>query len=344
MDEREARTLLGFATEAARGLRGLDAGVWRQRVERRYEDLAAGFDWLVDHGRPGDALALATRLAEFLRISGRVAAGRGWLDRAVAAAPDDPRRAAALYEHGLLAFWQGADDDACSLLGQSLHLARRLGDHTTIALALCGLARVALREDLDWAQALCEEALAVVAGTGDRRGRASALHVLGVTAQMRGDLPRARELMTARIEAARKLGDEAAVGSESANLSMVERQLGDLNRADRLAREALRIATRRGDQWMIPSVLNGLAAVAVEVGALERAATLLGAAAAMVEGQGNDWPPDEAPHFQRSHAAAAHALGPDRFQEAWSAGRHLAPDQAVSFALAALPVEAGVAS
>jgi len=162
------------------------------------------------------------------------------------------RPAAALYEHGLLAFWQGADDDACSLLGQSLHLARRLGDHTTIALALCGLARVALREDLDWAQALCEEALAVVAGTGDRRGRASALHVLGVTAQMRGDLPRARELMTARIEAARKLGDEAAVGSESANLSMVERQLGDLNRADRLAREALRIATRRGDQWMIP--------------------------------------------------------------------------------------------
>jgi tetratricopeptide (TPR) repeat protein len=345
MDEREARALLAFAIEASRGLRGLDAGVWRQRIECRQAELTAGFEWLLDHGQAGEALELASTLAEFHRIGGRVATGRGWLVRALeAAAPDDPGRAAALYEHGMLAFWQGADEEACALLGQSLHLARRLGDRTGVALALCGLARVALREDLEWAQALCEEALAAVAGTGERRGRASALHVLGVTAQMRGDLSRARELMTARIAAAHELGDHAAVGSESANLSMVERQLGDLAGADRLAREALGIAVRRGDQWMVPYVLNGLAAVAVEIGAFERAATLLGAAAAMVEGQGNAWPPDEAPHFRRSRAAAALALGRGRFQEAWSAGRHLAPDQAVSFALAPLAVEAGVAS
>jgi hypothetical protein len=125
---------------------------------------------------------------------------------------------------------------------------------------------------------------------------------------------------------------------------MVERQLGELAHADRLAREALRIAARRGDQWMIPYVLNGLAAVAVEVGAFERAATLLGAAAAMVERQGNAWPPDEAPHFHRSRAAAADALAPGRFDHAWSAGRHLPPAEAVSFALAPLPVGAGVAS
>ena len=191
MDERETRALLVFAEEAGRGLRGLDAEVWRRRIERRYQDLEAGFDQLLDDGQAGDALELATSLTEFLRISGRVATGRRWLARALAAAgPDDHRRAVALYEDGMLAFWQGADEDACSLLGQSLHLARRLGDHTTIALALCGLARVALGEDLDWAEALCEEALATVAGTGDRLGGANALHVLGVAAQMRGDLAR----------------------------------------------------------------------------------------------------------------------------------------------------------
>jgi hypothetical protein len=204
MDEREVRALLGFAGEAGRRLRGLDAERWRHRVEGRYRELEAAFDWLLGQGRVGVALELATTLAEFLRISGRVATGRGWLGRALAAAaPDDPHRAVALYEDGMLAFWQGADEDACSRHGQSLHLARRLGDHTGVALALCGLARVALREDLGWAVALCEEALATVAGTGDRLGRANALHVLGVAAQMRGDLPRARELMTARIAAAR---------------------------------------------------------------------------------------------------------------------------------------------
>jgi tetratricopeptide (TPR) repeat protein len=345
MDEQETRTLRCFAEEAGRGLRGLNASVWRDRIERRYRKLEAAFEGLLDHGQTGEALVLACTLAEFLRISGRVATGRAWLDRALAAAaPDDHRRAAALYEDGMLAFWQGADEEACSLHGRSLHLARRLGDHTTVALALCGLARVALREDLDWAQALCEEALAAVAGTDDRLGRANALHVLGVAAQMRGDLPQARDLMTRRITAARELGDMAAIGAESANLSVVERQLGNLARADQLAREALRIAARRGDQWLIPYVLNGLAAVAVETGAYERAATLLGAAAAMVERQGNAWPPDEAPHFQHSRAAAARALDPDRFDRAWSAGRRQPSGQAARYALAPLPVQAEVAS
>jgi ATP/maltotriose-dependent transcriptional regulator MalT len=261
MDEQETRRLRCFAEEAGRGLRGLDATVWRERMERRYRDLETAFEWLLDHGRAGDALAMACALAEFLLISDRVATGRDWLDRALAADPaNDHLRAAGLCEGGMLAFWQGADEDACSLHGRSLQLARRLGDPTTVALALCGLARVALREDLDWAQTLCEEALETVDDTDDQLGRANALHVLGVVARMRGNLEQARDLMTRRIQAARRLGDFAAVGLESSNLSMVERQLGNLGRADHLATEALRIAHRRGDQWLIPYILDGLAA------------------------------------------------------------------------------------
>ena len=282
MNEQETRRLSCFAEEAGHGLRGLDATVWRERMERRYRELEVAFEWLLDHGQAGDALAMACTLTEFLRISGRVATGRAWLARALRAAPpDDPRTAVALYEDGMLAFWQGEDEVACSLHGRSLQLARRLGDATTVALALCGLARVALREDLDWARRLCEEALQTVGGTDDRLGRSNALHVLGVAAQMRGDLEQARELMTRRIQAARALCDHAAVASESANLSVVERQLGNLGRAGQLATEALRIAERRGDQWLIPYALNGLAAIAVETGGFERAATLLGAAEAL---------------------------------------------------------------
>jgi tetratricopeptide (TPR) repeat protein len=236
MDEHAARRLGCFVEEAARGLRGLDASVWRDRIDGRYRELEAAFEWLLDHGQADDALAMASALAEFLRVTGRVATGRRWLDHALAAAPtDDHLKVVGLYEAGMLAFWQGADEDACSLHGCSLQLARRLGDPTTIALALCGLARVALREDLDWARTLSEEALQTVEATDDRLGRANALHVLGVAAQMRGDLGQARDLMTRRIETARQLGDYAALGSESSNLSMVERQLGNLDHAEHLA-------------------------------------------------------------------------------------------------------------
>jgi hypothetical protein len=155
MDEQDARRLCSFAEEAGRGLRGPDAGVWRERLQRRSRDLEVAFDWLLDHGHTTDALTMACTLAELLRIAGQVAAGRALLHRALeAAGTDDRRRAVALYEDGMLAFWQGADEEACAQHGRSLHLARRLDDATTVALALCGLARVALREDLDWARML----------------------------------------------------------------------------------------------------------------------------------------------------------------------------------------------
>jgi hypothetical protein len=84
MDEFQTRTLRSFAEEAGRGLRGLDASMWRGRIERRYRELEAAFEGLLAHGETGEALALAHALAEFLRISGRVATGRAWLDRSLA--------------------------------------------------------------------------------------------------------------------------------------------------------------------------------------------------------------------------------------------------------------------
>src|SRR6266511_3707309 len=91
MDEREARTLLAFAEEAVAGLRGIDAPAWRDRLRRRYQDLQAAFEWLLDHDHAGDAPGMAIALAEFLRITGRVATGREWLHRALAAAAADDR-------------------------------------------------------------------------------------------------------------------------------------------------------------------------------------------------------------------------------------------------------------
>ena len=334
MDESEVQSVLSLVEETARELDGLDAKLYRDRLERRGQDIEPVFVWLIDHGQNDSAVSMACQLGEFTRVSGRIPQGRGWLDRALAL-PEVDRllHATALYENGMLAFWQGDDAEARSMFGRSLDLARQLNNPTAIALALCGLARVALRDDagLDQARQLCEEALEAVRNTDDRKGRSNALHVLGVAAQMRGDLAVARDFMTQRLELAREDANFKSVASEAGNLSVVDRQLGNLESASRLATEALEIADRRGDEWMLPYALSSLAAIAVDTREFARAATLLGAASAMMERQGTAWPPDEAPHFERSRVRALEAVGQSAFERAWAEGHEMSSQQAVAY-------------
>jgi tetratricopeptide (TPR) repeat protein len=334
VNEREAIALLTLAEEAGVELKGLEARTYLRRLEPQGASFQAAVEWFVEQGRGKEALRLAGSLPDFWSATGRVDTGRALLERALGApAMDEALRGRALFEAGLLAFWQGDDARARSLHEESLEVGKRLGDATVIALALSGMARVALRQDLEEARALCRQALEVCDRIDDKLGRSNALHVLGVAAQMRGDLVEAREVMTQRLQLARELGNFAATASEAGNLSVVERQLGNLQRAEELAREALEISERRGDEWTMPYDLNSLAAIAVERGELERAAKLLGAAEAMTEWQGTEWPPDERPHFERSKATLVEEMPSDEFQRCWREGRAMSLASAVSYAL-----------
>ena len=336
MTEDRARKALALAEQAKNELRGLDAKVWLDRVEDQNPEIESALGWFLDQGSSDDALRLAVALYDFWRLTGRTAAGRSWIDRALAVRGNDRGlRAEGLYRSGLLAFWQGHDDSARLSFERSLEIARRLNDPSAIAVALVGLARVELRQGgLDEARSLCTQALKVVAGTDDTDGRSNALHVLAVTAQMRGDLEEARDLMTQRMELAREQRSFGGVAVEAGNLSHVERRLGNFVRARQLAVEALQIASRRGDEWMFPYTLSALAACAIELKQLRRAAELLGAAEQMVEAQGVAWPPDEAPIFEQSKDAVSRALSPPEFAAAWSAGRAMPVSAAMDFALA----------
>jgi ATP/maltotriose-dependent transcriptional regulator MalT len=208
-----------------------------------------------------------------------------------------------------LAFWSGYDERSSALQNRAVELGRQTNNPTVTALALVGLARIALRSDVEAARGLCREALAVTEGTTDRVGRSSAMHVLGAAAQMAGDLLEAREVMSQRIALGRELGNLAIVSVESNNLSMVERQLGNFDEAEALAREALDISYRRGDSMAIPWNLNGLAASTAHRGGFDRAATLIGAADASMRAAGGAWPPDEWQHYERTVATLTQASG-----------------------------------
>ena len=238
-----------------------------------------------------------------------------------------------------MAIWSSGQDGTTSRrqrFTDSLSLAKELGDGSLQALALAGLARVALNSDVDEAVRLLRHADAVTEDLADcDPGRSSALHVLGVALQMSGDLQAAREVMSARLAMGRSSGDEFIVWVESANLSMVERQLGNLDRAEELVLQAVRIDARRGDEMSIAWTINGLAAVTAAKGDHERAATLLGMAAAMLERAGGEWPPDEREQYEETLATLTTALDSDVLGDALDRGAGFSVTEGVAYAVRA---------
>src|SRR5687768_2326748 len=334
MDAHTAESLLKFAEEAGPGLRGLDSKAVFAQFEQRYGDLQLAMQWFLDRERVDDAFRLASALVVFLMAAKRLNEVSAWFDRALAlSGGEDSYRGRALFDAGYLAFWKGDDERSVSLQNQALELGRQTDNPTVTALALAGLARIALRTDVEEARRICRDALAVTEGTTDRVGRSNAMHVLAVGAQMAGDLHEARDLMNQRIALGRETGNFATVSVEAGNLSMVERQLGNLDNAEALAREALNIDCRRGDALSIPWKINGLAAVAAERGEFERAAMLIGIADAAMKTAGGAWPPDEWQQYERTVGVLRDAMGSADLDRARAAGYAMLAQDALNFAL-----------
>jgi non-specific serine/threonine protein kinase len=337
MDTQTAESLLEFAEGVGPGLRGPEARALFEQLEQRYGDLLSAAEWFIAQGRASEALRLASALVPFWMATKRLDEGSAWFDRAIAMPGGDAYRGRALFDAGYLAFWQGEYERSRLLQNQALEVGRKTNNPTVTALALVGLARIALRTDVEEARRLCREATAVTEGTDDQAARASAIHVRGVAAQMAGDFLEAREVMSRRIALAREMGNLATVSSESGNLSMVERQLGNLDRAEALSREALDIAYRRGDELAVAWMVNGLAAVVADRREFDRAATLIGVADAAMEAAGGAWPPDELVHYERTVAALTEAMGSADFERARAAGRSMTMPGAMEFALGTYP-------
>jgi tetratricopeptide (TPR) repeat protein len=336
MDAIGAASLLLLAEQSGPKLRGLDAQPVLRQLEDEDSELQAALAWFVEHRRTDEALRLVTALAPYWMATKRLDVGAKSFDRAFRApGGNDALRGTAAFHAGLLVFFAGRNKRARALEQEALRLGRQAGDPTLTALALTGLARIALRSDVEEARRLCREALTVGEGTHDTAGRSSALHVLGVAAQMAGDLDEAAAFMRQRLELGRETDNYVAVVSEATNLSMVERQLGHLDDAEGLAKEALELARRRSDQWAVTYAVNALAAVATDRAQNERAATLLGATESLQEAAGADWPPDEKVQYQRILKLLPGAMGREAFVRARAAGRAMTSDAAVRYALGA---------
>jgi tetratricopeptide (TPR) repeat protein len=153
---------------------------------------------------PEQALELAGRLGLYWNRRGLYREGRQRLAAALAAAPAAraSARARALSEAGNLALWQ-ADLDAAEQLGrEALALAREHGDRSGSGYALNLLGIIAVTRDPGSVE-LLEESLSEYEAAGDETGRLLPLQNLASDALRRGDNERAISLLRERVAGTR---------------------------------------------------------------------------------------------------------------------------------------------
>jgi predicted ATPase/DNA-binding CsgD family transcriptional regulator len=318
-----------------------------QRLEIEHANLRAALAWLDGQGDHERLLRLTAALCEYWFVHSHDWEGRAWFERALAGAIDTSveTKAQALVGFGKLLTFQGETERAEDFLTHGLAIARARNDALTTACALVTLGSLAnQREAYDQAQRFLGETLdyaaaienAVIAATLTGMALAS----LGLNAHGRGELDEARARHEQSLRICREHSYTHGVLRSLCDLGDVARDQGDYAGSVAFYGEILALMGEHGDLGRVVDALAGTAVAAANGRQPEQAARLLGAAEALRERFGGIVSPTDQPAFHRAMSDVCVALGEERFQSLWFAGRGLSLADAIAEAQAVKPVQA----
>ncbi|MDL4821110.1 ATP-binding protein [Actinomadura opuntiae] len=325
-----------FTTAADTHWAGPEQLGWITRLRSEQANLRAALEWsLTEPGEAGAVLRIASRLDEYWTFFGHSAECRQWLDRALAAtSADHPDRPRALAFCALHAVWILDLDAAADRLTEADQLTADSRDELLGALLNYVRALAAqIRTDTRAAD-LAAEAAAVFRAHGDVRRELHPLWIFGVSSgYRRGEVEEGRRALRRMLDLCEARGETRYRAMAQFGLAYLEVERGDVELAEQLARESLRNLMKIGAGSGTAYLLDNLAWIADRKGEHVRAATLFGAAATLWQAIGSA--PEVAvsgPHRAHKSSTLA-ALGDDRFERAFAAGRGMTWPEAAGFAL-----------
>jgi ATP/maltotriose-dependent transcriptional regulator MalT len=230
---REARW--AFPSSMGRPIPRGDEPEWLRRLLAAQDSIVDAARFFVENGEEEAATELAANVWRLWILSRDIDGGRAFLAEVLDRPGGQPSRARALalYGDGLLAFWQGAHEDARRRNEAALDAARASGNPEALALAHIGLDRVAF-DDGDYGRA---RDLAIrareYARTVEPALEQGALHGHAQATRMLGDDDGAAALFEESLEFNRRIGDHGMVAVELHNLARVEIRRGNLDAAER---------------------------------------------------------------------------------------------------------------
>jgi predicted ATPase/DNA-binding CsgD family transcriptional regulator len=343
---RHADWCLAIAERAAPNVKGPDAAIWLEQLEREHANLRAALSWL-EKQRDGRRLTqLAGALWSFWQEHAHYDEGRRWLETALdlgQSAPADRLRA--LTGAGTMAWYQTDVTQAMCWHEQALTLARETGDRRIEALSLSNLGALTVElGDHDRAASLFEASLVISRAIGDADATVSAQKNLAYAMWLRGEAGTAVDLLMEALALAREHGIAWILPSMHTVLGFASTDLGDYERAATFLHESLLLGRARGNLTDLIDATEGLAKLAAATGQMRQAASLFGAAAARRDEGGIAMVPLELKYFEPIMNDVRDALGADAYTTAWTQGRSLSPDETIAAALAIDAAPAACAS
>ena len=308
---------------------------WMDTLDRERSNLAAALDWWVEHDAR-QALALAEGAYRFWAERGHFDEGRRAFERSLAAAQDvEPvDRARALMYTGAFAFNLGDLERAETLAEETLAVCRENGDPDRIARALVLLGTIrSERGAPELSVPLLDEAVDLAHLASDDVLVSFTTVHLALATMYAGDYQRARRTAEDAVAQMRRLGDRTGEQDALSNLGQAELLAGDERAALDSFVSSLELAIEAHHPIGIANGVQGVAEVAAHGGDVESGARLLAACKAFRDARELRFEAISRRTWEEALAQARAALDDDAFASASAAGAELSIDDAAAEAL-----------
>jgi predicted ATPase/DNA-binding CsgD family transcriptional regulator len=264
---------LTLAEEAELHLYGAEQDLWQKRLSREQGNLRAALQWLVAEQtteKQEMALRLASALARFWEVQHRLQEGRTFLEQALAGSEEIVAplvRARALETFVFVTLNQGDIERAEALAEQCLALYRQLEDEQGIAVALQRLGMIArTKGNFAAARSLLEEALALYREMGHTSNTAWALFHLGLLEERQGTYAHARTRFEESLALFRQVGDKKGMVNALYWLACMFLNQGETTTAATLLEEGCKLAREIGYHVGLADCLRALCEVTLSQG------------------------------------------------------------------------------
>lgn len=309
---------------------------WLARLVREHANLQSALEFSVDDREEATiGLRMAVRLEQYWIVTGELAEGRHWLNRALAfGVGTDPEKARALRLNAWLALLQNDSEDATRLLKE----AERLSADDDVARAYVrqtsGMLAI-FHGDLAAGLQELERALLMFQVANHPLGEIKTLFQIGMTLGLNGQMERATSALRECLALTKLSGEFDSRADCLWALGLDALSVGDLLQATELEQESLRLKRELDDRLGIALCLEALAWVAAAQSAPERAGFLLGGADSVwqkIRMSIADFPFLEG--YRADAVASGRAsLGQESFSAAVRRGRGLSLGDALAVAL-----------